>query len=308
MPSDWCQNDGIESGLQSVSGNGLAQQQLAPVKTAMFNMQPLLGLLNCGKMLPLRLSGGISIELTLADIGDSCVLGTSYELQEMSVRCATSKLDSALESTFSQMMMSNKALTLRLNTYHTQSQSLPAGNSDLSISLVRAFSRFNALFFSFHGSDAAHTPAVNKQHTISFLNPNSFTVGGNVGGVTTHDESLMAWHVQIGSLKFPESPATSIPETFSLLRQATSIHDESIWTLNITPQSYAAQSVVIGVPLQAVPGSAFSGLSTRSGDLLSVRCKGLATDNTTNAPGRIYVTMISEQIIEIREGSTSVLD
>ena len=149
MPADWATNDGIESGLQSASGNGLAQQQLAPGKTCMFNFQPLLGILNCGKMLPLRLSGGITIELTLADISDSCVLGTSYELQEMSVRCATSKLDSALESTFNQMLMSNKALTLRLNTYHTQSQSLPAGNSDLSISLVRAFSRPNCLFINF---------------------------------------------------------------------------------------------------------------------------------------------------------------
>jgi hypothetical protein len=206
------------------------------------------------------------------------------------------------------MMMSNKALTLRLNTYHTQSQSLPAGNSDLSISLVRAFSRLNAIFISFQGSDAADTPPANKQHTVSFLNPSSFTVGGNVGGVQTHDESLMSWDVQIGSLKFPESPATSIPETFSLLRQATAIHDEPVRTLNITSQSFAAQSFVIGVPLQSVPGAAFSGLSTRSGDLLSVRCKGLATDNTINAPGRIYVTMISEQIIEIREGSVSVLD
>ena len=205
-------------------------------------------------------------------------------------------------------MMSNKALTLRLNTYHTQSQSLPAGNSDLSISLVRAFSRLNALFISFHGSDAADTPPVNKQHTVSFLNPSAFTVGGNVRGVTTHDESTMSWDVQIDSRKFPESPSTSIPESFSLLRQACSIHDESIRTLNITPQSYAAQSFVIGCPLQSVPGAPFSGLSTRSGDLLSVRCKGLATDNTINAAGRIFVTMISEQIIEIREGSTSVLD
>ena len=133
-------------------------------------------------------------------------------------------------------------------------------------------------------------------------------MGGVVGGVQTHDEALMSWDVQIGSLKFPESPATSIPETFSLLRQATAIHDESIRTLNITPQSYAAQSFVIGVPLQSVAGAAFSGLSTRSGDLLSVRCKNLATDNTINGASRIYVTMISEQLIEIREGSTSVLD
>ena len=129
-----------------------------------------------------------------------------------------------------------------------------------------------------------------------------------MGGVTTHDESTMSWDVQIGSLKWPESPATSIPETFSFLRQACSVYDESIRTLNITPQSYAANGFLLGVPLQAVPGAFFSGLSTRSGDLLSVRCNNLAVDNTINAPGRIYVTMLSEQLIEIREGSASVLD
>ena len=53
-------------------------------------------------------------------------------------------LDSALESSFSQMLMSNRALTFRMNTMHVQSQALPAGSSDLSISLVRAFSRLGA--------------------------------------------------------------------------------------------------------------------------------------------------------------------
>ena len=94
----------------------------------------------------------------------------------------------------------------------------------------------------------------------------------------------------------------------SLLRQATSVYDESIRTLNISSQTYAANSFVIGVPLQTVPGAAFSGLSTRSGDLISVRCKNMATDNTINAAGRVYVTLISEQIVEIREGSVAVLD
>ena len=60
--------------------------------------------------------------------------------------------------------------------------------------------------------------------------------------------------------------------------------------------------------MQTVPGAAFSGLSTRSGDLISVRCKDMATDNTVNAAGRVYVSLISEQIVEIREGSVAVLD
>ena len=219
------------------------------------------------------------------------------------------RLGSALESSFAQMLLQNQpALTLRMNTYHTQIQSLPAGNSEMSISLVRAFSRLNALFISFQGSSAADTPAANKHTTTSFLCPSAFAVGGVVNGVATHDEALLSFDVQLGSLRFPETPCTSIPEAFSLLRQATAVYDQSLQTLNISSQSYAANSFVIGVPMQTVPGAAFSGLSTRSGDLISVRCKGMATNNSINAAEKVFVTMLSEQIIEIREGSVAVLD
>ena len=128
-----------------------------------------------------------------------------------------------------------------------------------------------------------------------------------MGGVATHDEATMQWDVQIGSKKWPESPATSIPETVSLLRMATHVYDESLRTLNITPQSFANNSFVIGMGLQT-SNSAFSGYNTRSGDLLSVRAKNLATDPAVNAAARVYVTMVHEAICEISEGRISVLD
>ena len=134
--------------------------------------------------------------------------------------------------------------------------------------------------------------------------------GTTAASVVTHDESIMSWDVQIGSLKWPESPATSIPETFSLLRQACAIHDESIRTLNITPQSFASNGFVVGVPLSTSPGAAFSGLNTRAGDLLTVRAKGMQADNTINGAGggRCYIIMLHDTIVELRENSVSVLD
>ena len=49
-------------------------------------------------------------------------------------------------------------------------------------------------------------------------------------------------------------------------------------------------------------------MSTRAGDLLSIRAKDLSQDNTINAAGKCYATLLSEQIVEFREGSVSVLD
>ena len=92
MPADWVCNDAIESGLQSYNPTGtstpITEQQLAPQAGCMFNFAPLLGVLNCGKMLPIRLSGGMQLELTLADAGEAVVAGssTSYSIEQMSLR------------------------------------------------------------------------------------------------------------------------------------------------------------------------------------------------------------------------------
>ena len=153
----------------------------------------------------------------------------------------------------------------------------------------------------------AGAPAENSHQCTSFLNPSAFVRGGVVARQATHDEALLSFYVQIGATKWPESPETSIPDIFSLLRQATHTYDQSIRTLSITPQSFANNSFVIGVGLQTSEG-AFSGYNTRSGDLLSVRCKNMATDASINAAGRCYVTMVHEAICEIREGSVSCLD
>jgi hypothetical protein len=144
--------------------------------------------------------------------------------------------------------------------------------------------------------------------TTSFLNPTAYTVGGVVNGVTTHDESTMSWDVQIGSLKFPESPATSIPETFSLLRQCVGCYDESIRTLNLTSQGFGSNSFVIGGPLMVAPGHSFSGLNSRSGELITVRVKGMNNNPQVNGAGKCHVCIINEAFLEIREGSCVLLD
>ena len=115
----------------------------------------------------------------------------------------------------------------------------------------------------------------------------------------------MEWQLQIGSKKFPESPATSLPETFSLLRQALGVYDSDVRSLNMTLQSYSDTGFVIGIPLQATPGVFSSGYSTRNGDLLTT-AKNLST--TERGAGHIYLHMLSEQLVEIRESGVSVLD
>ena len=114
--------------------------------------------------------------------------------------------------------------------------------------------------------------------------------------------------MQLGSLKYPQTPCSSLGESFSLLRQATNVYDESIRCLSCTTQSYGPLGFVIGVPMQSVPGAPFSRISTRAGDLLTFRPKKISADNTVNGAGRIYIYLLAEQLVEVCEGSVSMLD
>ena len=245
--------------------------------------------------------------IEFADFDDALAVnsvGRTYEIEQLALRGATVRLDSALESSFASLLMQNRALTFSMNTVHTQTQAVPVGTS-LTMSAVRAQSRLNALFVTFRGADtyvnnAGQIIAVdpyNNHEVVSFLNP----------GETDNNQSLMEWSLQIGSKRFPDSPATSLPETFSLLRQAVGVYDSDIRSLNMTLQSYSDTGFVIGVPLQTQAGVFSSGYSTRSGDLLTFTAKGLTIQNGRGA-GHVYLHLFSEQLVEIREGGVSVLD
>ena len=86
------------------------------------------------------------------------------------------------------------------------------------------------------------------------------------------------------------------------------MYDESIICLSMTPQSYGTLGFVIGVPMQSVPGAPFSGLSTWAVDLFTLRGNKLSADNTVNGARHIYISLLAEQLVEVREASVSVLD
>jgi hypothetical protein len=102
------------------------------------------------------------------------------------------------------------------------------------------------------------------------------------------------------------SPSSNLAETFSLLRQAVGIYDESLRTTSITEAGYRLNQFIIGCPLQTIVGQPFSSVNTRSGDLLTVKVNGLNGD--IRSAGRVFVHMVAEQIMELRESGIQILD
>ncbi len=88
--------------------------------------------------------------------------------------------------------------------------------------------------------------------------------------------------------------------------QATGGDDADMRAINLTRQSYSNLNFVIGVPMQTQAGVFGSGLNTRSGDLLTVTLKNL--NENGRGVGKIYLHILNETVVELRESGVSVLD
>ena len=111
--------------------------------------------------------------------------------------------------------------------------------------------------------------------------------------------------VQIGSKLTPETERSSMGEFFDNLQQAIDTYYQSLRTVAITPRMYKTNSFCAGFNLARVCGHSASGINTRTGDLLVINCKNLL-------PGmrnlRVYVNILYEGILEIRESGCSFYD
>ena len=258
-------------------------------------LTPTAGLLGSRKYLPLRLMGSCILEFTLARTDDCLAPAANpnnsrlFQLEQCELQYSTVRLDSSLEAGFSSMLLSGRALQLNLRTLFSQQAIIPAGATEFQASVVRALSRIAATFITSQGADAG------TNSLLRFHNP-SATLG---------HERILEWAVQIGSKQWPEmSTCKSMASTMSLLKQALGIYDQNIACTSITKQSYGTHKFVIGVPTSTIPGQVFSGMSTRSGDLLSVLIKSM----DAGSAHKMHITLLAEVILELKESGTVLLE
>ena len=61
------------------------------------------------------------------------------------------------------------------------------------------------------------------------------------------------------------------------------------------------------MPTSTIPGQVFSGISTRSGDLLSVLIKSMGVDAAEQAQ-KLHISLVAEVILELKESGTVLLE
>ena len=79
--------------------------------------------------------------------------------------------------------------------------------------------------------------------------------------------------------------------------------------MNINFKQYRDRQFVFAFSVEKVPDSSYTGINTRAGQQMLLRVKPAgATIPATEMPDTMYITMLSEQILEVKDLGLKVFD
>ena len=314
-PSNWRVNQAIETNLQRYDPASTTDPTTVEVidpgeyATVLFTPSAL-GILNSGKLWPIEMAP-LSIEITFAPPGDAVIgfannhpagvpSSTDYVINSLHLQCSQVIVDSALNNSFKNLLASGRSLTISLQSVFTQAHILAAGSNSTQISMVRALSKLGLLFLTFQTSVGTA-----QQHEVTGFGNPSLLVGGTTAAATahSHQEYTLSVQAQLDSFLFPETPMDSHGEIFSKLQEAAATYDQKLATLSLTPQSFKTNAFCAAINMMRAPGSAFSGLNTRTGSLLTLKLNNMRTETT-----KVFAHLVGTILVEIRADSCSVYD
>lgn len=216
-----------------------------------------------------------------------------YEISNVKVLCDLIHLDNSLENAFAELMLKDRALTFSMPIYVTQHTAVTGDRAYFS--LQRGFTRLNGLFINFCAPD--------DKEAVTFRYPGRPRADG---GLVRFDRPLEL-QVAIGSKLYPEVPISSTAEFYEHLRKIIAHHDDK-GSIDIDVAEYESDSFIVGVSTQKVIEGLFSGLNTRSGDLVTIRMSNFRDGADVDLVQKGFVTMVAEVIVEIRDSGVSCYD
>ena len=281
-------------------------QGIAGGSSKRVSFKPMSGLLSQAKWLPIRYCP-ITIELELvSNATDPIVDATgafasttsvNWEIENVQLKADLCSLDNSVDNQIADHLLSGKPLPINYQTLITQSQAVSGFN--FSINVSRAVTRLARVFIGLGGPNGD----VRSKQWNNFFHP----MAGSYD--PAHE---LEYQVQIGSKLFPEYPVQASSEAFAQLKKAVmdAKHPHS-HSLSIKAPQYTKDKFVICAQTSKLAHAGFTGMNTRSGDLMTIKAKlvgGSSSTQAANLPTEMFIALESDQIIEIRDTGVQVFD
>ena len=118
----------------------------------------------------------------------------------------------------------------------------------------------------------------------------------------------MEFQIQIGSKMYPEYPIRSVQEAFTQLVKCLGINNSAFHGVDTIAQEYRSHKFIIRIDTEKILEAGLTGINTKAGDLMCIKVKqnsGITQDNICN---KMYITLHSDQILNIRDSGVEVFD
>ena len=260
--------------------------------------KPMLGLFNQEKLLPLRYCP-LQIELELINYqadavtlenAEGFINGANRDISGIQCKCDLLTLDNPLDNEYASHFLSGKSLPISFNTWNRTNQST-GNDKDFSAHITRAVTRLKNIFITLHKPDGVAYKQANDFYDPAHINAQMYLGGEH------------QYQVKIGSKPIPEYPVTSVTESYMQFKttvgRAFEMH--SSW--------YRSRKCIIGLDLGKISGAGFTGLSTKSGDLLTLNFKNCDTNGVADSgPSRVCCALNYDCVLDIADGGVTPLD
>lgn len=289
---------------------GIAGQQS---QTIIFT--PLSGILSQNRWLPLRyvplvfeleLVSDNTLPFVLKTIGpfDSTNTSDSWNIQNVQIKADICTLDNTVQNDFTELLLSGKSLNINYCTYISQFQSILSGSGTgqqkVRINIARSLSRLKSIFVTLEKAQAGS--AVYKDFN-NFYSPMYTASDDAILGKANEIE----FQVQVGPNMLPEYPIRSHGEAFYQLKKTLGIQSSALHSFDINAQQYRRNKFVLAIDTERVLSASFTGLNTRSGEMLNIRLDNTGT-NSANYAHNMYVLLHADCVMEVNDGGIRILD
>ena len=242
------------------------------------------------------------------DVGKATNTSMDWEISHPRVVCDICTLDNNLNNEYVKHPFEGKGLPITYTTYITQSQTVE-GSTDFSVPVIRSVSKLVASSVTFYKSgDPSSGYEYADKEFCRFYHPHQ---AHNPLDQGIYDKNKdLEFQVQLGSKLYPEDPCNSITQCFHHLRKALNLPMFHQHSMNINFKQYRDRQFIFALSLEKAPDSSYTGINTRAGQQMLLRVKPAgATIPAAEMPDTLYITMLSEQILEIQHmGSKYLID
>ena len=267
-------------------------------RRAMF--KPMLGIFNQDKLIPLRYAP-LQIELELVNSGadavfvDAVTAGEKYtpnwDITDVQCKCDLLTLDNSLENEYASHLLSGKTLPINFSTWNHTNQST-GGDKNFSAHINRGLSRLKSVFITLGYNESATLKSCNN-----FFHPMSITLTDQYGIANEH-----SFQVRVGSKLYPEYPVSSVTEALYQLKKTVGA------PFQMYARWYRTHKYVIGLDMEKISGAGFTGLSTKSGDLMTLTFRECSDYESQGTPYRVYAALHYDCILNIKSEGVELLD